>query len=104
MRRPHPFCGDSAPMRETTTYELVLRGRASTRLLQPLLDDFSVDHGHPGVTRLIGQITDPCHLHGVLAHLTCVGIELISLGPAGAPAHPASSTSDEHDPTRGAST
>lgn len=87
-----------------TTYELVLRGRASTRLLRPLLDDFTVDHARVGVTRLVGCVTDPCHLHGVLAHLTSVGIELISVGPAGTAAHPSSSTSDEPDPTPGAST
>jgi hypothetical protein len=72
-------------MNTTTTYELVLRGRASVRLLRPLLDDFTVDHTTPGVTRLIGPVIDACHLHGVLAHLTSVGVELVSLGPAPAP-------------------
>jgi len=71
-------------MTTATTYELVLRGRVSARLLRPLLDDFTVDHGRPAVTRLIGPITDSCHLHGVLAHLTAVGVELVSLGPVSA--------------------
>ena len=77
-------------MSTPTRYELVLRGRASARLLRPLLDDFVVDHRTPRVTRLVGPITDASHLHGVLAHLTSVGVELISLGPvpAAPPAPP----------------
>ena len=91
-------------MTRPTTYELVLRGRASARLLRPLLDDFTVDHTRAGITRLLGQVTDPCHLHGVLAHLTSVGIELISLGPAGPTARPAPPPPDLHDPSTGAHT
>ncbi len=88
------------------TYELVLRGRASARLLRPLLDDFTVDHSSAGLTRLVGRITDPCHLHGVLAHLTSVGIELVSLGPTRPtpPFNPTPSASHQHDPSTGART
>ena len=68
-------------MPDPTIYEIVIRGRASARLLRPLLDDFAVDHAGAGVTRLVGTIRDPSHLHGVLAHLTSVGAELISLAP-----------------------
>jgi hypothetical protein len=68
-------------MSEPTTYEIVLRGRASARLLRPLLDDFTVDHAQQGVTRLVGDIGDPAHLHGVLAHLTSVNTEVISIAP-----------------------
>ncbi|MCW2678677.1 MAG: hypothetical protein JWM62_78 [Frankiales bacterium] len=68
-------------MTTATTYELVLRGRPSGRLLRPLLDDFTVEHSPQGVTRLVGPVLDACHLHGVLAHLTSVGVELVSLGP-----------------------
>ena len=89
-------------MTEPCTYELVLRGRASTRLLRPLLDDFAVDHARSGVTRLVGCVTDPCHLYGVLAHLTSVGIELISMGPATPTARPAPPTSGLHDSSTGA--
>ena len=67
-------------MTTATTYELVLRGRAITRLLRPLLD--------------------ASHLHGVLAHLTSVGVELVSVGPVARPA-----TQPDHspsDPKRGA--
>lgn len=68
-------------MHEAITYEIVVRGRASARLLRPLLDDFSIDHDLDGVTRLIGEVRDGAHLHGVVAHLTSVNVELISIGP-----------------------
>jgi hypothetical protein len=31
---------------------------------------------------LIGVVHDPAHLHGVMAHLTSLAIEVISLAPA----------------------
>jgi hypothetical protein len=68
-------------MSQPTTYEIVIRGRVSARLLRPLLDDFTIDHARNGVTRLVGTIGDASHLHGVLAHLTSVNIEVISLAP-----------------------
>ena len=63
-------------MHEPTTYEVVVRGRASDRLLRSLLDEFAVDHPEPGRTRLTGLVRDPAHLHGVLAHLTSLAIEI----------------------------
>ena len=68
-------------MTEPTSYEIVIRGRAAARLLRPLLDDFSFDHTVEGVTRLTGVIRDGAHLHGVVAHLTSVSVELISVTP-----------------------
>jgi len=72
-------------MTEATTYEIVIRGRASVRFLQPLLPDFAFDHSVAGVTRLIGEIRDSSHLHGVVAHLTSVNAELISIAPVAPP-------------------
>ena len=68
-------------MNEPTTYEIVVRGKATDRLLQPLLDDFDVDYPRSDRTRLIGVVRDPAHLHGVMAHLTSLAIEVISLMP-----------------------
>lgn len=68
-------------MNKPSTYEIVIRGRATERLLRPLTDDFVVDHPAPGRTRLTGVIRDPAHLHGVMAHLTSVTAEVISLTP-----------------------
>ncbi len=62
-------------------YQVVIRGRASARILRPLVDDFRVDHTHAGVTRLLGDIRDASHLHGVMVHLTSVGAEVISIAP-----------------------
>ena len=70
-------------MSQPVTYEIVIRGRVSARLLRPLLDDFTIDHASDGVTRLVGDIGDASHLHGVLAHLTSVNIEVISIAPLG---------------------
>ncbi len=68
-------------MSQPSAYQIVIRGRASARLLRPLLDDFTIDNSGDGVTRLVGDIRDPSHLHGVLAHLTSVNAEVISLAP-----------------------
>lgn len=68
-------------MTSPTTYEIVIKGRASTRFLRPLIDDFVIDHSADGVTRVTGEVRDASHLHGIVAHLTSVGAELISIGP-----------------------
>ena len=81
-------------MPEPTTYEIVIRGRAVARLLRPLLDDFTFDHTGDGVTRLIGEVRDPAHLHGVVTYLTSVNAELISIAP-----HLTSTTNSEWNTT-----
>lgn len=86
-------------MTEPTTYEIVIRGRAAARLLRPLLDDFSFDHTEKGVTRLTGEIRDAAHLHGVVAHLTCVGVELISIAPVARFTEPPTTTPQERNET-----
>lgn len=84
-------------MIEPTAYEIVIRGRANPRLLRPLLDDFSFDHTGDGVTRLTGEIRDAAHLHGVVAHLTAVGVELISITPINQSTQPPSTTQQERN-------
>jgi hypothetical protein len=69
-------------MTTTTTYEIVINGRATARFLRPLLDEFAIDHSVEGVTRLTGDVRDAAHLHGIVAHLTSVGVELISIHPS----------------------
>ena len=41
-RRRNALASDDADMSDRTTYEIVIRGRASNRLLRPLLDDFTL--------------------------------------------------------------
>ncbi len=91
-------------MTTATTYELVLRGRASARLLRPLLDDFVIDHSTPGLTRLVGPVLDASHLHGVVAHLTSVGVELVSVGPVARPDPQPDPFDSQSDPKPGADT
>jgi hypothetical protein len=88
VRPGHAGRRDDGAMPEPTTYEIVIRGRASARLLRPLLDDFTIDHATDGVTRLVGDICDTSHLHGVLAHLTSVNAEVISVAPLQQPLAP----------------
>ena len=68
-------------MADPTAYEIVIRGRATARHLRPMLDDFAFDHSADGVTRLVGEIGDSSHLHGVLVHLTSVNVDVISIAP-----------------------
>lgn len=78
-------------MHRPTSYEIVVRGRPGERLLRPLLDDFTGDVAPDGNLRLTGVIRDASHLHGVVAHLTSVNVEIVRLGPAstdGATDHP----------------
>jgi len=69
-------------MHEPTTYEIVIRGRATERILGHLSHEFVIDHPRTGVSRLTGVIRDAAHLHGVLDHLTSMAIELVSVTPA----------------------
>jgi hypothetical protein len=95
-------------MSEPTTYEIVLRGRPGSRLLRPFIDDFTidtcldtcVDNAAEVVTRLIGDICDPAHLNGVLAHLTSVNLEIISIAPHHSSHHDRSPT--DRSPTESA--
>jgi len=86
-------------MTTATTYEIVIKGRTSTRFLRPLIDDFVIDHSVEGVTRVTGDVRDAAHLHGIVAHLTSVGAELISIGPITPTQHTATSRPDLHPST-----
>jgi hypothetical protein len=69
-------------MNEPVTYEIVIRGHASERLLGALRDDFEMEATDAGTTRLTGAIRDAAHLHGVVTHLTSLAIDIVSLTPA----------------------
>ncbi len=68
-------------MPDAHTHEIVLRGRLGSHLLGPFIDDFAVDRGEAGVTRLVGAVRDPSHLHGLVAYLASINAELISITP-----------------------
>ncbi|MEZ5244123.1 MAG: hypothetical protein R2707_03435 [Acidimicrobiales bacterium] len=77
-------------MNEPITYQIVIRGHASERLLARLSDDFSIDTIAGRNTRLIGEIRDAAHLHGVINQLASLAIEIVSVMPAApeSPDHP----------------
>ena len=84
-------------MNEPITYEIVIRGHASQRLLARLRDDFSIDTAD-GHTRLVGSVRDAAHLHGVINQLTALAIEIVSLTPVGARRPPQPPMSSKETP------
>ena len=77
-------------MSEPHLVEIVLKGRAGAQTLRPLLDDFTLHHTPDGNTHLVGTARDAAHLHGVVAHLTSMNTELVSIVPVDTdPFHPA---------------
>ena len=68
-------------MNDPITYEIVIRGHASERILARLRDDFSIDTTAGPRTRLVGEIRDAAHLHGVVTQLTSLAIDIVSLAP-----------------------
>jgi hypothetical protein len=69
-------------MNESITYEIVIRGQASERILGRLSDEFAIETTDAGTTRLTGPVRDAAHLNGVLAHLTSFAIDIVSFAPA----------------------
>ena len=63
-------------------YRIEIRGRVSERTLGPYADEFVVSRAAHTST-LSGTIRDPAHLHGIVTHLTGIGLELISVQPVG---------------------
>ncbi len=70
-------------MNEPVTYEIVIRGDVSERLLGRLSDDFSIEAIAGRHTRLVGEVRDSAQLHGVITQLTSWAIEIVSITPAG---------------------
>jgi hypothetical protein len=79
----HTVDRDGGAMNEPITYEIVIRGNASNRVLGALRDDFAIEATDAGTTRMTGAIRDAAHLHGVVTHLTSLAIDIVSLAPLG---------------------
>lgn len=62
-----------------TRYQIEIRGRASDRVLRPVIDDFRIEPTGGGTTRLTGEIRDASHLNGLLAHFTSMNVEVVEL-------------------------
>ncbi|NOX30242.1 MAG: hypothetical protein GXP35_09375 [Actinobacteria bacterium] len=86
-------------MPEPIIYEIELNGNVGTKLLRPLIDDFHIVRSKKDVTRLIGNITDASHLHGIVTHLASMNIEIISITrPLRQDNRPESTTRQETNP------
>ena len=85
-------------MFEPTTYEIVIRGRASARILRPLLDDFACDHAarrrHPARS---ARSTTPPTCTASSPTSPSVNAELISIAPRHARQPPRSTTDTPND-------
>jgi len=66
-------------MPRPTRYEIEIRGRATERILRPVVDDFQIDVTCHGTTRLVGDIRDASHLNGLLAHFTSMNVDVVGL-------------------------
>ena len=66
-------------MTEPSRYEIEIRGRATHRVLHPVVDDFRIEATACGTTRLVGEIRDPSHLNGLLVHFTSMNVEVVGL-------------------------
>ena len=102
-------------MTEPSRYEIEIRGRATDRVLHPAIDEFRIEPTGYGTTRLVGEIRDPSHLNGLLAHFTSMNVEVVGLrrlGPTAAggtadrcrplsrplhPSHPSPPTHPDHE-------
>ncbi|MGI9614877.1 MAG: rhodanese-like domain-containing protein, partial [Acidimicrobiales bacterium] len=60
------------------SYRVELRGRLSDAVLGPYVDDFVVSRTQ-NHTVLTGAVRDAAHLHGIVTHLTSMGLELVSV-------------------------
>ncbi len=85
-------------MSNPNRYEIEIRGRATDRVLRPVVDEFAIEPTDRGTTRLVGEIRDPAHLHGLLAHLTSTNVEVVELRCLG-PAEPGGTASTSTHPT-----
>lgn len=66
-------------MPRPTRYEIELRGRAGQRILRPVLDEFLIEPTAHGTTRLVGEVRDASHLHGLLTHFTSMNVDVVGL-------------------------
>ena len=75
----HPGRFDHRDMSRPTRYQIELRGRATDRVLRPVLDEFRIETTDVGTTRLTGLVRDASHLNGLLAHFTSMNAEVMEL-------------------------
>ena len=65
------------------TYELVVRGELGDRFSW-LFEDMRLERAD-GRTVITGPVRDQAHLHGVIAQIEELGLELVSVNPSSEP-------------------
>jgi hypothetical protein len=68
-----------------SAYRVELRGRLSEQVLGPYACEFVISRTHDR-TVLSGTVRDAAHLHGIVTHLTSLGLDLVSVAQVEAPA------------------
>lgn len=91
-RPAHPVRVEDRAMAPAPRYEIEIRGRATERILRPVLDDFQISLTGHGTTLLVGEVRDASHLHGLLVHFTSMNVEVVELRRLDAPGVPDPST------------
>ena len=76
---PHPDGLQHEVVPPSNHYEIEIDGRVTDRVLRPVIDDFHIEQTTWGSTRLVGEIRDPSHLNGLLAHFTALNVEVLQL-------------------------
>lgn len=66
-------------MTRSARYEIEMHGRATERILRPVIDDFRIEPTEHGTTRLVGEVRDASHLNGLLAHFTSMNVDVVAL-------------------------
>ena len=91
-------------MPRPSRYEIEIRGRATGRILRPVVDDFQIEVTGHGTTRLVGDIRDASHLNGLLAHFTSMNVDIVQLRRIDGPDPTRSEFPNESNtPTKGTS-
>ena len=100
----HPGRPDDGDMSSPARYEIEIRGRATHRVLRPVVDEFRIEPTEVGTTRLTGLVRDASHLNGLLAHFTSMNVEVVELrrlDPLPAGPTDAVSTNQHTNPEKG---
>lgn len=74
---PHPAAPEIATMKTTQTIRISVRGRLSRRLAAAFDGLSAIPRA--GATDLVGEVADQAQLHGLLARIRDLGLELESV-------------------------
>jgi hypothetical protein len=70
------------PVRPVAEYEVRVRGHLADRWAATLADGLTLTREADGTTTLRGPVRDQAALHGLLARVRDLGLDLIAVAPA----------------------